>query len=117
MKRKSDPRHQNRIKIVQELFTWQFNNLSKVSPQTKKIISELDKIDPIITKCAPSRPIRQINKIDLSILRLSVFELIIEKDAPFKVIIDEAIELGKEFGSDSSSNFINGVLGQLMKTK
>lgn len=75
----------------------------------------LDKIDQLIGKCAPDRPISQINKIDLSILRLSAFELIIEKTAPLKVVIDEAVELGKEFGSDSSPSFINGVLGKFVK--
>jgi N utilization substance protein B len=56
-----------------------------------------------------------LNKIDLAILRLAVFELIIENSQPPKVIIDEAVELAKEFGSESSSKFVNGVLGTILK--
>lgn len=117
MKRKSDPRHRKRIQIVQELFSWQFNNISKISDETNKIISNLDKIDSFISESAPNRPLIQINKIDLAILRLSVFELIIDKKTPFKVVLDEAIEIGKEFGSDSSPSFINGVLGKVIDLK
>lgn len=75
----------------------------------------MPKIDTLIQKCAPDRPVNQINRVDLSILRLAVYELVVEKKEPPKVIIDEAIELGKEFGSDSSAAFINGALGKLME--
>lgn len=113
MKKRGDPRHLKRIKLTQSLFTWSFG---KESPPTiKPIISHLKKINDLISKSAPDRPITEINRIDLAILRLSVFELIIEKEVPPKVIIDEAIELGKEFGGESSPGFINGVLGQVVK--
>lgn len=115
MKRHADPRHLHRIKLMQELFSWDFQQKKLCSPQVKKIKSKLKKIDEFIIKSAPDRPITQINKIDLAILRLSTFELIIEKSTPPKVVIDEAIELAKEFGSDSSPAFINGALGQLVK--
>ena len=113
MKRKSDPRHQKRIKIIQDLFQWDFRR-QKVNTAVARIIENLPTIDSMISASAPERPISEINRIDLAILRLSVFELIIEKDAPFKVIVDEAVELGKEYGSSSSPGFINGVLGKII---
>lgn len=100
---------------MQSLFTWQFQK-TKPPAKIKKIITYLDEIDELIKKSAPDRPTAQINKIDLSILRLAVFELIINKEPP-KVVIDEAVELGKEYGADSSPGFINGVLGAVVQTK
>ncbi len=97
-----------------KLFSWQFQPKKRVGSDTKKIVSELSAIDRLIKKSAPDRPIEQINKIDLAILRLSVFELIMDKGAPPKVVIDEAVELGKEYGSSSSASFINGALGKLV---
>lgn len=117
MKKRNDPRHLKRIKIIQELFSWGFSHSAKASRDVSVIISHLPRIDKLIAKSAPDRPIAQINKIDLAILRLAVFELIIKKEQPPKVIIDEAVELGKQYGSDSSGAFINGALGQLIKLK
>lgn len=89
----------------------------KPAASIQKIITCLSKIDKLIAKSAPDRPINQINKIDLAILRLAVFELIIEEGTPPKVVIDEAVELAKEFGSDSSSAFVNGALGKMVQIK
>lgn len=102
---------------MQDLFSWQFNQNKKPTRQIQKIASELPKIDQLIAKSAPDRPIDQINKVDLAILRLAVFEIILNKEVPPKVAIDEAIELGKEYGSDSSASFINGALGKLIEIK
>lgn len=115
MKTSTDPRHINRQKTVQELFEWSFRQKGLKNPQTLKLIKQIVKIDKTIKKSAPLWPIEQISKIDLAILRLSIFELILEKKNPPKVIIDEAIELAKEFGGDKSSKFINGVLGTVIK--
>ena len=117
MKRKSDPRHQKRIKLVQQLFSWNFQPKGKVGSQIKPITSHLKKIDKLIATSAPNRPLNQINRIDLAILRLATFELIIKKGVPLKVVVDEAIELGKQYGSESSPAFINGALGNLIKKK
>lgn len=117
MKLQSDPRHLKRIELMQLLFTWNFLKKKRVPKQIRKVIDNINQIDTLISDCAKDRPITDINRIDLAILRLAVFELIIEKQAPAKVVIDEAVELGKEFGSDSSSSFINGALGQLIKLK
>lgn len=82
---------------------------------SKKIANEQGKIDKIISKAAPEWPIKQINRIDLAILRLAIFELIIAPSEPSKAVIDEAIELAKSFGSEKSPGFINGVLGTVLK--
>jgi len=117
MKKKSDPRHLARQKIVQELFSYSF--LKKQNQdffsETQKIIKNLDKVDPKIEKAAPEFPVNRLNKIDLAILRLAIFELLISKKEPFRVIIDEAIELSKEFGSENSPKFVNGTLGTIIK--
>jgi transcription antitermination protein NusB len=68
-------------------------------------------LDSIIEKSAPNWPIEQMSKIDKSILRLAIFEILFDNRVPLKAAINEAVELGKRFGSDSSSRFINGVLG------
>lgn len=116
MKTAKDPRHQKRIQIMQELFSWNFSDKNYLkNDKSRKIIESIDEIDKKIQLAASSWPIDKINKIDLSILRLAVFELIIDKQAPEKVVIDEAVELGKEYGSDSSASFINGVLGKLLE--
>ena len=78
-----------------------------------KMVKEL--IDQKIAKAAPEYPIEKINKTDLAILRLAVYELLLEKSQPAKVIIDEAVELAKEYGGDSSPAFVNGALGKLIE--
>ncbi|MDO8570499.1 MAG: transcription antitermination factor NusB [Candidatus Daviesbacteria bacterium] len=118
MKTANDPRHKRRARIMKELFAWDFQKTIKLNyPETTRIVNQIDLIDSEIKKSAPEWPIDQINQLDLAILRLAVFELIIVKEAPYKTIIDEAIELGKEYGNESSPSFINGVLGSVYKNK
>ncbi len=114
MKSASDPRHKLRRKIVKQLFANEFAK-QDTSLTARKIISQSVKIDKIITKAAPEWPIEKINKIDLAILRLATWE-IMEKKTPAKAVIDEAVELAKEYGSESSPGFVNGVLGTILKT-
>jgi len=71
-------------------------------------------IDDVIRKFAPAFPINQIASIDRNILRLAIFEILFDNRVPVKAAINEAIELGKSFGSDSSQKFINGVLGSVV---
>lgn len=80
------------------------------------VLKETDFLDKEITLSAPEWPLPRINKIDLAILRLAVFELLVKRVEPPKVIIDEAVELAKEFGSDNSAPFVNGVLGNILKS-
>jgi len=114
MKNPLDPRHKKRQKLVEDLFKLGFHK-QRVLPETKNIIFKQKLIDKTIEKSAPEFPIEKINRTDLAILRLAVYELLIEKKQPPKVIIDEAVELAKEYGGDTSPAFINGVLGNIIK--
>jgi N utilization substance protein B len=113
-----DSRHQQRVKILEELYAHGFYGkggkpLGPVSDKTKTIIDNRDKIYAYITKFASKFPIDKIAKIDLAILCLSIYELAIEKKEPPKVVINEAIELAKEYGADRSFAFTNAVLGKV----
>ncbi|OQX51376.1 transcription antitermination factor NusB [candidate division CPR3 bacterium 4484_211] len=85
----------------------------------KKIIHQVIKyhrhFDKIIGQAAPEWPLDQIAIVDLTVLRMALSELTQEKAPPRKVVIDEAVELGKEFGGANSSKFINGVLGTIVE--
>lgn len=70
-------------------------------------------LDQIIARYAPEWPLDQIAAIDRNILRMALWEFAVYHDTPIKVAINEAVELAKEFGSDSAPRFINGVLGAL----
>ena len=114
-------RHQRRIKLMQILFAFQFN------PQTmfglinnkdeekffKNILIFLPEIDAKIQNQAKERPIKDIAKIDLSILRLVIYEQITEKIAK-NILINEAVELAKEFSDQNSYAFINAVLEKIL---
>ena len=77
------------------------------------VIQNKDIIDHNIQEFAPAWPIEQIAVIDRNILRLAIFEILLNNKAPVKVAINEAVELAKTFGSDSSSKLVNGVLGSV----
>lgn len=79
------------------------------------IIKNLTQLDKLISGAASEWPIPKIAKVDLAILRLAVYELMIDKKEPPKVVIDEAVEIAKEFGNSSSPGFVNGVLGTILK--
>lgn len=115
MKRVKDPRHLRRRKIIQELFALSFTGSNQRKKITQAIWVNIDKIDKLISKAAPQFPIEKIAKSDLAILRLAIYELTIDKKEPLKVIIDEAIELAKEFSGETSPAFVNGVLGTVVK--
>lgn len=119
MKKRSDPRHLARVAAVKDLFANSFSgNKSAQTDLSKKVLAKLSLIDKLIAKNAPAWPINQIAPIDLAILRLAVYELEFNtKKEPYKVVIDEAVEIAKEYGSDASASFINGALGSIMKSK
>jgi len=71
-------------------------------------------LDNVITRYAPAWPVSQLSVIDRNILRIALFELIYTPATPRKTAINEAVELAKIFGSESSARFINGVLGSAM---
>lgn len=74
----------------------------------------IEKLDSVITQHAPEWPLDQVAIIDRNILRIALWEFAVAKCTPIKVAINEAIELAKIYGSDSSSRFVNGVLGSLV---
>lgn len=133
-------RHLARSIAMQTLYEWDFNgknnnkikqiiqnNISNFGPGLKSsnfikelvnnIIENFDKIDPIIEKSAPEWPIEQIGIVDRNVLRIGIYELLFAdpEEVPPKVAINEAIELAKTFGGESSGKFINGVLGTVYK--
>jgi len=114
MKTSQDPRHLRRIHLVEKLFTMSFD-AAKTDDDLKGIKDALPLIDGAIASAAPEWSLDKISKVDLAILRLAVFELTIEKKEPPKVVIDEAIELAKTYGNDTSAGFINGALGAVLK--
>lgn len=113
MKTPLDPRHKKRQHLIEELFRIEFHK-QKVDKNAHAILSHKALIDNVIGKAAVEFPIEKVNKVDLAILRLAVYELLVEKKEPPKVIIDEAIELAKEYGGETSSSFVNGVLGNIL---
>jgi len=128
-------RHLSRTLAMQTLFVWDFNKKSKnldeimkenfenFAPDfddggfTKELIDgiqeHIDDVDNYIKKYAPEWPIEQITAIDRNVLRLGIYELVFSEKIPPKVAINEAIEVAKNFGGDSSGKFINGVLGSI----
>jgi N utilization substance protein B len=100
---------------MDKLFAYSFHT-AQATPDIQPILQALPSVDERIHLAAPEWPIDKIAKIDLAVLRLAVFELTVEKKEPPKVVIDEAIELAKEYGNEHSFQFVNGVLGTILKS-
>ncbi len=113
MKTATDPRHLRRRIAIKYLFAESFTSQKNCPEIVIEIKKQIEKINKIITDSAPTWPIEKINKIDLAVLHLAIYELLNE-DTPPKVVIDEAVELAKEYGSESSASFVNGVLGTVL---
>ncbi|MFA6410126.1 MAG: transcription antitermination factor NusB [Candidatus Buchananbacteria bacterium] len=133
-------RHLARTIALQTLYQWDFNNknqdpskvsltigsnLKEFAPQfddngfiehlVKGVIKNQPEIDKLITKYAPEWPIEQITMVDRNVLRIGIQEMRFDPEIPEKVAINEAIELAKTFGGESSGKFVNGVLGTIYK--
>ncbi len=132
-------RHLSRSIAMQSLYEWDFSekktglesiaerNIKEFGPGLEDtslvwqiitgVIKNLTELDKIIEKAAPEWPISQITIVDRNILRIGLYELIYanKDEVPPKVAINEAIELAKSFGGESSGRFINGVLGTVYK--
>jgi N utilization substance protein B len=91
------------------------DNAEFMSQIVKGVLQLAPRLDEYIADCAPEWPIDQIAVLDRNILRMAVWEIAVSDETPLKVAINEAVELAKRFGSDSSARFINGVLGSLAK--
>jgi len=130
-------RHLSRTIAVQTLYQWDFNdkagdiveimktNKESFAPEfddqgfiehlVKGVFDHCPEIDALIIKFAPEWPLDQITIVDRNVLRLGIFELRYDTNIPAKVAINEAIELAKAFGGESSGKFVNGVLGAVYK--
>jgi len=113
-----DNRHEKRVRLMQALFAYGFSpEQADLTPemieQVTDILDHSQAIDAELASAAPERPLADINKVDLAILRLIMFESK-HKKTPKKVLLNEAIELAKTFGTDSSPKFVNAVLGKLL---
>lgn len=122
---------------MQSLYEWDFNgkertplellqqNLKEFAPDfedegfaesiIRGVMDHTDEIDSAITKYAPEWPLEQITIVDRNVLRIGVYELTYCRDIPPKVAINEAIEVAKGFGGESSGRFVNGVLGAIYR--
>ncbi len=100
-----------------------FEELQKSKPNTREFatkifqgtIDNMEKIDEMITAQADNWRLSRMAVVDRNIIRMSIYELLNEPDTPKLVIIDEAIEIGKKFGTQKSSQFINGILDGILK--
>jgi len=131
-------RHLARTIAMQILFEWDFNHRAqKLSEVVERNIREfapglgedvvfieklvrgvtknMDKIDEMIVKYAPEWPLDKITVIDRNVLRIGIYELSLVKEVPPKVAINEAIEVAKTYGGESSGRFVNGVLGAVFR--
>lgn len=79
------------------------------------VTSHLDEIDPVIRVAAPQFPVDQLAIVDRNVLRLAIYELHYVPDVPYKVAINEAVEIAKRFGGPNSGRFVNGVLGTISR--
>ena len=86
-----------------------------IEEKYQAVVDKLDKIDELISSNAKGWSIDRMSKVDLTILRLGVYEMIFDDTIPEDVALNEAIELAKEFGQDQSYSFINGILAKLHK--
>lgn len=128
-------RHLSRVIIMQSLYEWDFRpdgSLDEIKQRNidnykedadtefidltiDGVIKNIKEADELITKAAPEWPLEQISTVDKTILRMAVYEILHSDEVPPKVAINEAVELGKTFGSENSSKFINGVLGTIYR--
>lgn len=126
-------RHLSRMVSMQTLYEWDFRDDPEIDQIKERnlleykddvdsvfvnsivdgVISVASDLDKEITESAPEWPLEQISIIDRTILRIAIYELKYLRETPPKVIINEAIELSKQFGGDNSSKFVNGVLGTI----
>ena len=85
-----------------------------IQKKSAEIFARLKEIDEIIDKNADKWKSDRMGKVELAVLRLAVYEILFDEDIPGKVAIDEAVELAKKYGQDSSGSFVNGVLAKVI---
>lgn len=84
-----------------------------LTARIQAVVEKTGEIDKILSEASSGWKLNRMSKVDLTILRLAVFEMRFDEDIPVKVAINEAVELAKNFGGDESPSFINGVLAKL----
>ena len=98
---------------ISELEKPTIEEYSYLTSRFQSIVDKIEEIDAILTETSSGWKLNRMGKVDLTILRLAVFELRFDEEIPNKVAINEAVELAKKFGGDESPGFVNGVLAKL----
>ncbi|MDY4770993.1 MAG: transcription antitermination factor NusB [Lachnospiraceae bacterium] len=91
------------------------NDQEYMQSKYENIKAHLDEIDALLNEKSKGWKTSRMSKVDLSILRLAVYEMKFDEDVPVKVAINEAVEIAKSFGGDASASFVNGILGKIAK--
>ena len=78
------------------------------------VLAERERLDAIIARTAPTWPVPQLPTVDRTVLRMALWELLVDRDVPVKAVINEAVELAKRFGGANAGRFVNGVLGTVV---
>ena len=109
--------HKEILKRTLERYKSAIDDIKFIEQLIQGVLDNQDSLDSKLVPLAPDWPIEQISRIDRAVLRLGLYELVHSGDkTPHKVVINEAVELAKAFGSDNSGKFVNGVLGTAYRT-
>ncbi len=93
---------------------WKEKDKTYIFEKVEKISEKLEEIDAKINEVSEGWKTGRMGKVDLTLIRLAVYEMLYEEDVPAKVAINEAVELAKQYGTDNSPSFVNGVLAKLV---
>lgn len=94
--------------------SWKEKDKTYIFEKVEKISEKIEEIDAKINEVSESWKTGRMGKVDLTLIRLAVYEMLYEEDVPAKVAINEAVELAKQYGTDNSPSFVNGVLAKLV---
>lgn len=94
--------------------SWKEKDKTYIFEKVEKISEKLEEIDAKINEVSEGWKTGRMGKVDLTLIRLAVYEMLYEEDVPAKVTINEAVELAKQYGTDNSPSFVNGVLAKLV---
>lgn len=93
---------------------WKEKDKTYIFEKVEKISEKIEEIDAKINEVSEGWKTGRMGKVDLTLIRLAVYEMLYEEDVPAKVAINEAVELAKQYGTDNSPSFVNGVLAKLV---
>ncbi|MDF2951834.1 MAG: NusB antitermination factor [Anaerocolumna sp.] len=80
-----------------------------------EILDKITEIDKTLEEISSGWKLNRLGKVDLTVMRIAIFEILYDQEVPNKVAVNEAVEIAKKFGGDSSGSFVNGVLAKLLK--